>query len=520
MPDLVSTSAPAPAHSRTAPEDRVPTSQKVAYALGNCHDMWGHWLYSTFAYQVFNIYLGLDPAYVSTAIMINLIFNGIADPLFGWFSDNTRTRFGRRRPFILVGGVLAGLALPILVSPQPGWGNTFVGIGSLGWELPTYFLYMIGSSALFIPLMSCFFMAYQSLGSELTPDYHERTLVMSYKEGLKKIPELAMFVAAQFTTMAVWVGASHSNLGQKIGELFSSGAAWRPAAEGTKPNILIGAQFFCVVLGLIMVVCSVIMFFVLRERYYNNVVERKQARVSLKETLWQTLQCRPFRIQLSMKVVYAMCTSMVGALGYYVTVYYVCHGDLGTAGRWNTLMGISGMVFGFLGVPTFAAIARRQGKRHALVIVLSAAILVFIGTWWFYSPSTPWIQIFASGLIAFTSAGFWMMDGSITADIIDYDELQTGKRREGAFWSCTSWIMRAGQAIGNGASGWILSSTGFNSTLGGNQTEHALFMMRVFLMGIPLVGLVLALIVLSRYPLSQEKMAEIRQQLEARRGKV
>lgn len=519
MSDLASPKL-TPVDQTTSAADRVPLSQKIAYGLGNCHDMWGHWLYSTFAYQVFNIYLGLDPAYVSTAIMINLIFNGIADPLFGWFSDNTRTRFGRRRPFILVGGVLAGLALPILVSPKPGWGNVHLGFGSVGWDVPAYFLYMIGSSALFIPLMSCFFMAYQSLGSELTPDYHERTRVMSFKEGIKKVPELAMFVAAQFTTMAVWVGASHANLLSKVGELLQFGSAWAPAPAGTKPNILVGAQFYCLVLGLLMVVCSVIMFLVLRERYYAKVVQRNQAKISLTETLWQTLKCRPFRIQLSMKLAYAMGTSMVGALGYYVTVYYVCRGDLGAAGKWNSLMGISGMVFGFLGVPTFAIIARHYGKRHAVMVVLAAAILVFIGTWWFYNPAVAWIQIFASGLIAFTGAGFWMMDGSITADIIDYDELETGKRREGAFWSCTSWMMRAGQALGNGASGWILSATGFNATLGGEQTPHALFMMRFFLLAIPVVGLVLAMIALSRFPLTQEKMAEIRQQLEARRGKV
>lgn len=505
-----------PANSHETPAaDRVPLSQKVAYGLGTCHDMWGHWLYSTFAYQVFNIYLGLDPAYVSTAIMINLCVNALCDPMFGWFSDNTRTRFGRRRPFILIGGVLAGLALPILVSPNPSWGMVHLGVANV----PAHFLYMIISSALFIPMMSCFFMAYQSLGSELTPDYHERTSVMSVKQAIQKVPELAMFVAAQFTTMAVWVGAEQSNVIGKIGGLLS-GLGWEAAPAGTKPNILLGAQVFCVFLGAIMVICAIVMFFVLRERYYQKVVERNQAKISLRETLYQTLKCKPFRIQLAMKLAYSMGTSMVGALGYYVTVYYVCRGDLGAGGKWNTLMGISGMVFGFLGVPVFASIAKAKGKRHAVFTVLTSAIIVFVGTWWFYTPSILWLQIFASGLIAFTGAGFWMMDGSITADIIDYDELETGKRREGAFWSCTSWIMRAGQALGNGASGWILSYTGFNAALGGAQTDHALFMMRFFLMVIPIIGLVLAIMALSRFPLTQERMAEIRAQLEARRGKV
>ncbi len=221
-----------------------------------------------------------------------------------------------------------------------------------------------------------------------------------------------------------------------------------------------------------------------------------------------------------MRLSYSIGTSMVGALGYYNTVYYVCHGHLATATKWNTVMGLSGMAFGFLGIPTFALIARRVGKRGGLMCVLASAILVFIGTWWFYNPSIPWLQIFASGLIAFTGAGFWTLEGSIGVDVIDYDELSSGKRREGAFSSCISWITKVGMALGVGASGIILSVTGFDAKLEGAQTEHALFMIRFLLATIPIIGLVLSLIALSRFPLTQAKMQEIRAALEARRGKV
>ncbi len=105
-------------------------------------------------------------------------------------------------------------------------------------------------------------------------------------------------------------------------------------------------------------------------------------------------------------------------------------------------------------------------------------------------------------------------------DVIDYDELSTGKRREGAFYSCISWIMKAGMALGVGASGFILSATGFDAKLEGAQSPHALFMMRLLLAVIPVIGLVLSMLALSRFPLTQAKMFEIRSQLEARRGKV
>src|SRR4051812_23671294 len=91
--------APAAALPATRPEDRVPWPQKIGYSLGTFHDMWGHWLYHSLSYHVFNIFLGVSPALVGAALMFNRLFDAVSDPFFGWLSDNTRSRFGRRRPF-------------------------------------------------------------------------------------------------------------------------------------------------------------------------------------------------------------------------------------------------------------------------------------------------------------------------------------------------------------------------------------------------------------------------------------
>jgi GPH family glycoside/pentoside/hexuronide:cation symporter len=131
-----------------------------------------------------------------------------------------------------------------------------------------------------------------------------------------------------------------------------------------------------------------------------------------------------------------------------------------------------------------------------------------------------WLQVFASGFIAFTGAGFWTLLYSILADVVDYDELQTGKRREGAFAGCNSWITKVGMALGGGISMVILGWIGFDAKLEGAQTPHTIFMIRILLAVIPIIGLSCALVALARFPLSQERMADIRRQLEARRGKV
>ncbi|HWA25760.1 MAG TPA: MFS transporter [Lacunisphaera sp.] len=477
----MSANTPAPS---TNPADRVPLPQKIAYGLGTFHDMWGHWLYHTIAYPVFNIYLGVSPALVGTALLCNRLFDAVSDPFCGWWSDNTRTKYGRRRPFILCGGILAGLLLPGLFLAGRGWAGS------------QYFWFMVLTSAVYIPVMSSFNMAFQSLGAEMTPDYHERTLVMSYKGVIQKVAEVGMFFAAQFTTLSMFSDATG------------------------KPDILRGAQVYCTLLGGVMIVCALIMFFVLRERYYRNVTARHQEKVSLKAALWQTLSCKPFRLLLGWRLAYAMGLSMVGTLGYYMTIYFVCRGDIVVGNKWNSWMGVAGMVFAVFGVTTFATITRRAGKRDGLMSVFGTTAAVFLASWWLYDPSHPALQIFASGLIAFGQSAFWMLDGSILADIIDYDELETGKRREGTFQACANWTVKAGLALGAGAAGWVLAQTGFDAALGGAQTEQTLTTIRLVFAGIPIVGILLGSILLARYPLTKDAMAEIRAKLEARRGTV
>ena len=468
---------------RAPVSDRVPLSQKVGWGMGSFLDMWGHWLYPSLAFHVFNVFLGVAPGLISTVQMVKVGIDAAADAIFGWVSDNTRTRFGRRRPFILVGGVLAGIGLPLMFAVGHGWSDT------------EYFVFMLVTTILFVPVMSCFNMPWVSLGSEMTPDYHERTNVMSIRNLIQKLPELGLFFAAQFTTLAMFNDASG------------------------KPDILRGAQVYCMVLGAIMVVASIAIFLLVRERYYDNLVSRTQQKVKLSDTLWRTLRNRPYRKLVTMMLAYGLGTAMVSALGYYATVYYVCKGDVALATKWNTAMGVSGMVFGLLGIPFFNRLAHRFGKRAALATVLVLAICAFIGDWWLYDPERPVLQLFACGFVAFTGAGFWTLYGSVLADVIDHDELETGQRREGSFSACQSWISKVGIALGVGASGWILQFTGFDSKLP-VQSEHAIFMIRILLSVIPVVGLVIALVAILRYPLTEERMHQIRAALEARRGQV
>jgi glycoside/pentoside/hexuronide:cation symporter, GPH family len=466
------------------PAERLPLRQKIGFGLGSILDMWGHYLYPSLAYSVFNIFLGVAPGLISTVQMVKIFIDAGSDAVFGWISDNTRTRYGRRRPFILVGGVLAGIGLPLMFAVGKGWTDM------------QYFAFMLVSMVIYVPVMSCFNMPWSSLGAEMTPDYHERTTVMAIRNAIQKGPELAMFFATQFTTLAVFNQANG------------------------KPDVLRGAQTYCAILGAIMVAVSIAIFLLVRERYYEKLVARTQTHIPFADTLWRTLRCKPFRHILGMMLAYGTGTAMVGTLGFYATVYYVCGGDLVEGAKWNTAMGLAGMGFGFAGIPFFAWLARHHGKRVGLAAVLFLAICAFIGDWWLYDPARPWLQLFACGFVAFTGAGFWTLYNATLGDVVDYDELQTGQRREGSFSACQSWISKVGIALGTGASGWILQFTGFDAKLEGAQSPDAIFMIRVLLSSIPVIGLVLALLSLLRFELTEARMAEIRNKLEAKRGLV
>ena len=516
--DTTETPAPKATPSRViAPEDRVPISQKIGYGLGTFPDMWGHWLYPTIAFQIFGLFLHVPQWQLGVAVILNRLFDAISDPLFGWLSDNARTRWGRRRPFMLVGCVLAGIGLPFLLAVTPGWGSTNV----FGLQISKYFWFMLASSAIYLPMVSCFNMPFVSLGNELTPDYHERTSVFSFKNTVQKIPEVGLFMFGRFFSTGAWIGADATNVLQRVKLMFTSAKAWKTAPDALMPqvNMLLGAQAYLVMCGIIIIIVGLTCTFLVRERYYEKLVVKSHVKVSIRETLWQTLHCQPFRIQLYMALAFNIGLSMVGTLGFVATLSYVCLGNTSEANYWNSWMGLANMPLGFLGIPVFAYIAHHFGKRHSLLAVLWCAVAVFIGTWWLYTPSILWLQMFASGLIAFIGAGYWTIMGSMGADVMDYDELECGRRREGSFSACSSWINKFAMAIGAGFGFFFLEWIGFDSKVA-IQTPHTIFMVRFLLASIPIVGLFLAMIALARFPLSQQKMAEIRAALEARRGKV
>ena len=470
--------------------DRIPVLTKMAYGLGTALDMWGLWLYPSVGFAVFSIYLGVDAKWVGLAMTLIRLYDAFSDPWMGWISDNVRTRFGRRRPFILIAGILCGLGLPILFCVSHSWADkSFLGISAIFW-------FMIFSNMIYIPIFSAFTVPFNSLANELTPDYEERTSIMTYRSAMQKVFEVATFYALRFTNLACFL------------------------IPGTdKHNVLRGMQVYSCILGVVMAVFAIIIFLRVKERYYEKLVVKGQEHISLKSALYETLTCRPFLFMLLVGASFNLGTSMLGTLGYYATVYYVCAGNQGLGNDWNFWMGLAFMFGGLIGAPILNRVAYYLGKRNALIVTACIGIIAYAGSWYLYTPHIQWLQTIASGLMGLTASGLWMLYGSICADVIDYDELNTGKRREGSFTSCGTYILKLGNALGGLLAGYVISSVGGNAALQAGAPETIL-RIRIMLAAVPIVGMLLVIAFILQVPLTKKICEEIRLKLEARRGKV
>jgi GPH family glycoside/pentoside/hexuronide:cation symporter len=160
-----------------------------------------------------------------------------------------------------------------------------------------------------------------------------------------------------------------------------------------------------------------------------------------------------------------------------------------------------------------------MGKRNALIVTACIGIIAYAGSWYLYTPTIQWLQTVASGLMGLTASGLWMLYGSICADVIDYDELHTGKRREGSFTSCGTYILKLGNSLGGFLAGTVISMIGGKVALE-SGSPHAILWMRIMLGAIPVAGMALVIAFVLQVPLTRKVCEEIRATLEARRGKV
>jgi glycoside/pentoside/hexuronide:cation symporter, GPH family len=475
--------AAAAAPVKEASRDKLPTGTKIAYATGGSIDIFGHWLYNNIVDPVYNVYLGLSPTQVSIVRAVTLLVDACSGLFFGWASDNTRSRWGRRRPYVLLGSIAAGLGLPCLFMARPTWDADYI------------FLYMIVSAVLYAPIIASYNTPYQSLGAELTPDYNERTSAMSYKGVVQKAAGAAIGWGLWFINRPFFTDPSTG-----------------------KVDVARGAVWAAAICGAWMMLAGVVNFLFVKERYYAKVAT--QQRSGFFKMFGDAFQCKPYLVLLGTAFAYAIPTGLVNTLGFYALNYHVFKGDMAASGMIGGWSSTAYLVCGIAGIVVANRVSRVIGKHKTLVGALSVGLLAFGSSWWLYTPAYPELSILCNGLNGFSATGLWVVLPAMTADVIDFDELNSNKRREGAYTATFSWVMKVGMMFSMLIGGPLLQATGFDAKLGGVQSAETVLGIRLLFAGIPVTALVVALVLIQFYPLTTERMREIRGQLELRRGAV
>jgi GPH family glycoside/pentoside/hexuronide:cation symporter len=229
---------------------------------------------------------------------------------------------------------------------------------------------------------------------------------------------------------------------------------------------------------------------------------------------------KPFLLLVCFTLIFTIGTSSKNGLAFFTKVYYVFGGDQKLAATVTGVESTLTLFVGLLGIPIFQWLANKFGNRHALMVAMAIVSTASFSTIWTYTPTMPYLTILTGVLLAPATAGMWVVIPPMLGDIMDYDELRTGERREGSFASIYSWQLKMAFAIGAGLSGPLVELVGFRIANGVNQPEEVINRMRILLATIPFVLVAISMILLRRFPLNRRRMAEVNAELVQRRGKI
>lgn len=478
-------------HYETAPEDRISLPQKLIYGLGAFVNNLLAAAIGGMAI-VLNLGLGMNPALVGLLGALPRLTDALTDPLMGYISDNTRSRWGRRRPYIFFGAIAAGIIFAVL------------------WQLPEgksenyYFWYFLIGSLIFYLAYTIFATPWVALGYELTPDYHERTRLMGVQ-----------------------------NFMGQLAYLISPWFLWIMQRESMFEDVVIGAGWLAIAIGVLTIAVGILPAIFLRERFKELAVDELKSKQKVAASAWVRLRSsvadffKGFLATLKFSPFLKLCAAtflvfngfmLVASFQFYVIIYYVFSGDQSLGAEYAGWAGTLSAISTFCVIFIVTWMSTRLGKRRAFFISTGISILGYGLKWFCYSPQYPLLLLLPAPLMAFGLGGLFTLMGSMIADVCDMDELQSHERREGMFGSIYWWVVKLGMAAALAAGGFLLNATGFDVALGGEQAERTIYLMRVFDVLIPVLCSALAIWAIYAYPITEEKAHEVRQELERRRG--
>ena len=476
---------PDPAKPRIEASDKIPILQKLTFSLGMNTEYVATGLMTGVLWMpFFNIGMGISPTLLGIALMILRAWDSITDPFIGNLSDNTRTRWGRRRPFMFVGAIMTGLLYPLFWYMPDGLSETMKVV------------YLVGVGIVFFTSFTVWAMPYYGLQLELTPNYDERTRLSSWMALFSKISALG----------GGWI------LALATGSLFIN-------AQTGEGDIVLGMQTLSWFIGGGIMLFGILPAIFVKERYYEKEATANQPKQRFFQSIKESGSNRPLWSLIGISFFLVLGTMSIATLNQYLNIYYVYGGDLAAASilaGWR-MTGI--VVTGIVMIPLGAWLAERFDKKAMVIAMLVMGIIGVELNYFLMRPDMPHLQLIAAVLEMGAYSAMWLFLPSMKADIADHDELHTARRREGSINSFYSWFIKLSLTFAMGIGGVMLDISGFDSKIGAQPPEVIDRMFKLYL-SLPIVIWGTAIVIAFTYPLNRKKMAEVRETLEARRGKL
>lgn len=413
------------------------------------------------------------------------VFDSITDPIMGFITDNTRSVWGRRRQYVFSGAIIMGISFVIMWQLHRENGVNYNFIYFLLWS----FMFYLGLTIFSVP--------YVAMGYEMSDDFHERTNIMAVAQW---IGQWAWVIAPWF-----WV--------------VMYDPSWFENADTATRTLSVWVGISCMILAMIPAI------FIKQKSTKEDdsliPLSIKNIGGGLKEILngfVEAFKMVPFRRLCIATFLIFNAFNTVAAFSFFIIVYHMFNGDAGAAGIWPTLFGSLGaLVTTFAVIPTVAWMSKKMGKKNAFMLSQGISVIGYILLWFLFIPGKPYMFIFALPFFSFGIGSLFTLMMSMTADVCDLDELNTGKRREGIFGAIYWWMVKFGFAIAGLLSGAIMTLVGFNPDAG-VQPEGAVTGLRLFYSGVPILGTLIAMLVMRTYDVTEERAHEIRAAIERKKA--
>ena len=422
----------------TSTEDRVPLRQLIVYGAGGLIPIALFNIAGQLVGLIGNISLGLSAFWLGTILIIPRIWDAVSDPIMGHISDNTRTRWGRRRPYVLIGGIAVALSFVMLwwVPKHSAVQAWFPSDSAFEWF---QLFYILISLLIFFTATTVFEIPHGALGMEMAPNSHDRTRLFSAKS----------FFGNLFAMATPWLFA----------------LAGLEVFKGPGGSEIDGMRYVYILIAIVLIPASIWWFISLRE---PSSLILKNTPAEEKTKFWADMKYiisnKNFIFLVVTVFVLALGFNFVSLLNYYISIFYIYGGDKSAAGA---LLGVNGTIWavtGLLAVFPLNWLAFKFGKRDTLVMAIGLMCAAQFAKIFCYNPTYPYLVIIPTVLLSAGMLFFFTLCTSMLGDICDEDDLKTGKRSEGSYYSVFWWFIKMGTAFASFVTGLLILFTHFDET--------------------------------------------------------